>query len=622
MATTSTEAQLERIWKEEPGPASFFTTVDHKRIGKRYIVTALIFFVAGGIEALVMRWQLARPGQTVLTPEQYDQLFSMHGTTMIFLFITPLFSGLSNYIVPLQIGARDMAFPRLNAFSYWVYLLAGLFMYASFVYGAVPNGGWFAYPPLTSATFDTGHNMDVWTLGLVFLSIATTAGGVNLIVTILKLRAPGMSLARMPLFVWAVFVTSWMMVLALPPLTLANVFLELDRQLGMHFFDPGGGGDPLLWQHLFWLFGHPDVYIIFLPAVGIVSSVIPTFARRPIVGYTYVALATVLTGIIGFGVWVHHMFATGLPQLGLTFFAAASMIITIPSGIQVFAWVATISLGKPVFRTPFLFAVGFIIVFVIGGVTGVMFASVPFDQGVTDSYFIVAHFHYVLFGGAVFPMFAGVHYWFPKITGRMYDERLGKITFWLVFVGFNLTFFPMHIMGLLGMPRRIYTYSPDMGVSGLNLASSIGAAILAVGVIVFIANMVLSLRIGEPASSDPWGAATLEWATTSPPPEYDFAAIPTVEGREPLWEQPNLASDLVLAERKATLGTTVMDAVPEEEVPMPESSIVPLLLALSLAGVFVSFLAGAPLVAAAFAVLGAAAIGWWAWRLGGVAVAA
>jgi cytochrome c oxidase subunit I+III len=618
MAATDVEARLEEIWHEAPGPASFFTTVDHKRIGRRYIVTAFVFFVLGGIEAGLMRWQLARPGAALLTPEMYDELFSMHGTTMIFLFITPMFSGLSNYLVPLMLGSRDMAFPRLNAFSYWVFLLAGLFMYSGFLYGAVPNGGWFAYPPLTSS-FDPGMHMDVWSLGLIFLSISTTAGGINLIVTILKLRAPGMSLAHMPLFVWAVFVTSWMMVLALPPLTLANTWLELDRVLGMRFYDPAGGGNPILWQHLFWLFGHPDVYIIFLPAVGIVSSVIPTFSRRPIVGYTYVALATVLTGIIGFGVWVHHMFATGLPDLGLTFFAAASMIITIPSGIQVFSWVTTIIRGRPVFRTPFLFAVGFIVVFVIGGVTGVMFASVPFDQGVTDSYFVVAHFHYVLFGGAVFPMFAGLHYWFPKLTGRMYSETLGKLSFWLVFVGFNLTFFPMHIMGLMGMPRRVYTYPADLGVGGLNVASTIGAAIVVVGVAVFVINALRSLIAGEHAPADPWGAGTLEWAVSSPPPDYDFATIPTVRGRDPLWEQPSLVSDLTLAERKATLGTTVMDAEPEAEIPMPESSILPLLLALALAVAFVALLSQVPVVTAAVALVGIALIGAWAWRLGGSA---
>jgi cytochrome c oxidase subunit I len=616
---TATEERLEEIWAEEPGPASWFTTGDHKRIGKRYIVTALIFFFLGGVEAALMRWQLAQPASTHLTPEQYDELFSMHGTTMIFLFITPLFTGLANYLVPLMVGTRDMAFPRLNAFSYWIFLGAGIFLYAGFAVGAAPNGGWFAYPPMTGPIFDPGINMDIWSLGLIFLSISTTAGAINLIVTILKLRAPGMSLARMPLYVWAMFVTAWMMVLAMPPLTYANILLQLDRNLGTHFFDASAGGDPLLWQHLFWLFGHPDVYIIFLPAVGIISTVIPTFARRPIVGYPYVALATVLTGIIAFGVWVHHMFATGLPSLGLTFFAAASMIITIPSGVQIFAWLATIIRGRrPVFTTPFLFAIGFIVVFVIGGVTGVMFASVPFDQGVTDSYFIVAHFHYVLFGGAVFPMFAGLHYWFPKITGRMYSETLGKWSFWLIFVGFNTTFFPMHVMGLLGMPRRVYTYSPDLGVGGLNLLSSIGATVVFVGAVLVAINGIKSLVAGPKADANPWGAATLEWATTSPPAHYGFASIPVVQGRDPLWEQPELGSDLTLTDGREILGTTVTDAIPEEAIHMPEGSILPLLTALGFAAVFVSLLVGAEIAAIVAGVVTLAFIGAWTWQIGGV----
>jgi cytochrome c oxidase subunit I+III len=615
---TSTEARLERIWEEEPGPVSFFTTNDHKRIGSRYLVTALVFFFLGGVEAALMRWQLAQPGATHLTPEQYDELFSMHGTTMIFLFITPLFTGLANYVVPLMIGTRDMAFPRLNAFSYWVFLASGLFLYAGFAIGAAPDGGWFAYPPMTGPIYSPGINMDIWSLGLIFLSISTTAGAINLIVTILKLRAPGMSLARMPLYVWAMFVTAWMMVLAMPPLTYANVLLQLDRNLGTHFFDPIAGGDPLLWQHLFWLFGHPDVYIIFLPAVGIVSTVIPTFCRRPIVGYPYVALATVLTGIIAFGVWVHHMFATGLPTLGLTFFAAASMIITIPSGVQVFAWVATIIRGRPVFTTPFMFAVGFIVVFVIGGVTGVMFASVPFDQSVTDSYFIVAHFHYVLFGGAVFPMFAGLHYWFPKITGKTYDETLGRWSFWLIFVGFNVTFFPMHIMGLMGMPRRVYTYSPALGVDGLNLLSSIGAALLFVGIVLVAINAIKSLLAGSKADADPWGAATLEWSISSPPPVYGFASIPFVTGRDPLWEQPNLSSDLTLTDGREILGTTVTDADPEDPLHMPEGSVLPLATAVGFAAVFVASLVGSVPAVLVSVLVTLGLIGAWTWDLGGV----
>jgi cytochrome c oxidase subunit I+III len=617
MATAiQVETQLHELWDEEPGVGSFLTTVDHKRIGTRYIVTALVFFALGGMESFTMRLQLARPDMTLLSPERYNELFSMHGTTMIFFFVTPILSGLSNYLVPLMLGARDMAFPRLNAFGYWVFLFAGAFVYSSFLFGAVPNGGWFAYPPLTGATYDPGLNMDVWTLGLILLSISTTAGGINLIVTILKMRAPGMTLARLPLFVWSVFVTSWMMILALPPLTLGNIFLQLDRNMGAHFFDPTGGGDPLLWQHLFWLFGHPDVYIIFLPAIGIVSSVIPAFSRRPILGYTYVALATVATGIIGFGVWVHHMFTTGLPRVGLTFFAAASMVIAIPSAIQVFAWIGTIARGRPVFRTPFLYAVGFIVVFVIGGVTGVMFASVPFDQSVTDSYFVVAHFHYVLFGGAVFPILAGLHYWFPKISGRMFHEGLGRLSFWLIFLGFNITFFPMHILGLLGMPRRVYTYAPDMGWNGANLASTLGAIVLTVGLVLVAWNLGRSIRTGSAAPSDPWGGGTLEWATSSPPPSYNFASIPTVSGRDPLWHGP-VGDGLVLTEGRETVRTAVMDAELEEPLPVPESSPWPLVTALALTGVTVTLLIGAPVLTGVSSAVALVGIAGWTWRAGG-----
>jgi cytochrome c oxidase subunit I+III len=605
-----TRERLTELWEERPGLASFFTSVDHKRIGTRYLVTAFAFFVAGGVEALIMRTQLAAANGSLVSPEVYDQLFSMHGTTMIFLFVTPMLSGFSNFLIPLMIGARDMAFPRLNAFSYWVFALAGALMYSSFLSGSAPNAGWTSYTPLTTR-YDGGPNIDYWTLGLIFLSVATTAGAINLIVTILKLRAPGMSVARMPLFVWAVFVTSWMMVFALPPLTLGNILLTLDRHLGTSFFEPAGGGDPILWQHLFWVFGHPDVYIIFLPAVGIVSSVVATFSRRPIVAYRLMVFATVVTGILGFGVWVHHMFATGLPRLSLTFFAAASIVIAVPSGIQVFAWIATILHGRPVFTTAFLFAVGFVVVFVIGGVTGVMFASVPFDQQTTDSYFVVAHFHYVLFGGAVFPIFAGLHYWFPKITGRLLSEGLGRLTFWLVFVGFNLAFFPMHVLGLQGMPRRVYTYPGDMGWGPANLISTVGAFTLATGVLVFLANAVWSIRRGAEAPADPWGGGTLEWATESPPAPYNFPAVPIVTDRDPLWAERR--SGPALDEGRLLQETSVNDADVEPPIPAPEESAMPLVAAIGLVAVFAGLLAGAvwPVVAGlAVAIVGAFR---WAW---------
>ena len=590
--------RLEKVWAEPAGIVSFLTSVDHKRIGIRYLFTAFAFFIAAGIEALIIRAQLARPGEHLVSPEAYDQIFSLHGTTMIFLFVTPMLSGFGNFLGPLMIGARDMAFPRLNALSYWVFLASGLFMYSSVPFGLAPNDGWFNYVPLSDKVFTPDKNIDFYTLGLIFITISTTAGAVNFIVTIFKLRAPGMSINRMPLFCWAVLATSFAVIFALPSLTVANTMLELERNWGFHFFQPAHGGDPLLWQHLFWIFGHPDVYIIFLPAIGIVSSIVPVFSRRSIVGYEWMALATVLTGIVGFGVWVHHMFATGLPQISMTFFSAASFMIVIPSGIQIFAWLATVLTGRPVLKTPFLYVLGFVVVFVIGGLTGVMFAAVPFDQQATDSYFVVAHFHYVLFGGAVFPIFAGIFYWFPKMSGRMYHELAGQVSFWLVFVGFNLTFVPMHVSGLLGMPRRVYTYPSGLGWDAYNLMSTIGSFVLAVGILAIVLNVLWSLRRGAPALADPWGGNTLEWSTTSPPPHFNFPVIPIVRSGDPNWDVEDRREDalrlergeLLLADGHQTLATTVLEGEAEEELHMPSGSIWPFLLALSFSVVFFGLL--------------------------------
>src|SRR6266571_3875456 len=485
----SPEAAARRQWLEHAH--DWVVTVDHKRLGIMYVVSGLVFFVVAGIEATLMRLQLAWPGLHIVPPETFNRLFTMHGTSMVFLVGIPIVFGFGNYFVPLMIGARDMAFPRLNAFGYWIFLFAGLLMYSSWIIGRAPNDGWFNYPSLASHAFTPALNIDYYTLGLVFLSISTTVGSINFIVTIFKLRAPGMSLNRMPLFVWAILATSFAVVFALPSLTTANVMLELDRRFGFNFFSPAKGGDVILWQHLFWIFGHPDVYIIFLPAVGIVSSIVPVFSRRRIVGYLWLALATMATGVIGFGVWVHHMFAVGLPNLSMAFFSAASLLITIPTAVQIFAWAATIIAGRPVFKTAFLFILGFLLVFVIGGVTGVMFAAVPFDQQITDSYFVVAHFHYVLFGGAVFPIFAAIHYWIPKMYGRMMHEGLGKLSFWLIFLGFNLTFFPMHVSGLLGMPRRVYTYHANLGWNVWNVLSSVGSFVLSLGILVVLVNFLL-----------------------------------------------------------------------------------------------------------------------------------
>jgi cytochrome c oxidase subunit I+III len=541
--------KLDTTWSEKPGIKTFLTTVDHKKIGKRYLVTSFAFFVAAGLEALAMRTQLAVPDAGAIGPKVYNQLFTMHGVTMIFLFVTPMLNGFGNFIVPLQIGARDMAFPRMNALSYWIYLASGIFLYVGLLVGQAPNDGWFNYTPLAEKTFTPGYNIDFYNLGLLFLTVSSTVGATNFIVTIFKLRAPGMSLNRIPLFCWAILAQSFSLVFALPALSVANIFLELQRRFGFHFFDRAHGGDALLWQHLFWIFGHPDVYIIFLPGVGIVSSVVPVFARRSMIAHDWLALATIATAFIGFGVWVHHMFATGLSNVTYAFYSAASMVIVIPSGVQIFGWLATILKGRPVIKSPFLYVLGFIVVFVIGGVTGVMFAAIPFDQQVTDTYFVVAHFHYVLFGGAVFPIFAAIHYWFPKITGRMLDETLAQWAFWLFFVGFNLTFFPMHISGLLGMPRRIYTYHPGLSWDLWNLLSTIGAFTLAVGILGTVVNVLWSLRSGKRAGPDPWGANTLEWATDSPPPEFNFASIPVVHSNDPNWDVADRLEDRVRLER-------------------------------------------------------------------------
>ena len=593
------------IWETAPGLYGWLASVDHKTIGIRYLCTAFFFLVIGGIEALVMRAQLAQPDLKLLSPDAYNQLFSMHGTTMMFLYALPMLSGFSNYLWPLMLGSRDMAFPRLNALSYWVFLLAGVFLYVSFPMGQAPNGGWFGYVPNTNLQYDPGINMDVFSLGLIFLGISTVVGSANFIVTLLRCRAPGMSVNRLPIIVWGTFTASAANLLAVPAVSLACAMLWLDRRYGTHFFDVPGGGQPLLWQHLFWIFGHPWVYALVLPAMGIVSDALPVFCRRPLVGYTLVAISTVATMILGFGVWVHHMFATGLPVMSLSFFSAASFVIAVPSAVAVFCWIATIWTGKLQFKTPFLFFAGFVMLFVIGGVSGFMTASVALDWQLTDSYFVVAHLHYVLLGINVFPVIGGIYFWFPKMTGRMLDERLGRWTFWTMFVGFNVAFFPMHITGLMGMPRRVYTYPAEMGVGWLNLISSLGALIFAVGVLLFLVNIVKGLRSGEPAGNNPWDAPTLEWSTTSPPPVYNFATIPQVASRHPLWESRlkeseersvigDKASDgMVLDKGKETIGVTPLDAEPNVVLKMPGDSILPFLLALGMAVLFFGLLSQA-----------------------------
>jgi cytochrome c oxidase subunit I+III len=519
------------------GPLSWVATVDHKRIGVLYLLTALFFFAVGGVEALLLRLQLARPNAHFLSPETFNQLFTMHGTTMIFLVVMPTLVGFGNYLVPLMIGARDMAFPRLNAFSYWLLPFGGALLHFSLLAGGAPAAGWFSYAPLSETPFSSTQGTDYWVLALLVLGVASVAGAINIIATVITLRAPGMTIGRLPLFVWMTFVTAILIILALPVLNAALAMLLIDRQLNAHFFQANGGGSAILWQHLFWTFGHPEVYIMALPAFGMISEVIPVFSRKPIFGYEFVAGSTVAIAILSFGVWVHHMFAAGLGHAANFAFAAGSMLIAVPTGVKVFNWIATLWGGSLRFTTSMLFAVAFLIEFVIGGLSGVTFAAAPIDWQVTDTYYVVAHFHYVLFGGTAFAIFAATYYWFPKMSGRMLSEPLGRLHFWLTIVGFNLTFFVQHFLGLMGMPRRVYTYPDLPGWGALNLVSTVGAFILALAVLVFLLNLALSLRSGEPAGDNPWSAWTLEWATTSPPAPHNFERVPPVRGRRPLWDQ-------------------------------------------------------------------------------------
>lgn len=541
---TSPDAQRKRefnhTWEQPRGILGIFQVIDNIPIAVRYMVTSFVFFLAGGVLALVMRLQLARPGNQVLDPETYNQFFTMHGTTMMFLFVIPFLEAFANYLIPLQTGTRDLPFPRLTALSYWTYLFGGIFIYSSFFFGVAPDGGWFAYVPLNLKQYSPGPNMDFWDIGLSVAEVAAIGAAAEMIVGILRMRAPGMSLNRLPFFCWALLVTSAMIIFAFTPLIVGTAMLELDRKELTRFFDPQFGGDPLLWQHIFWVFGHPEVYIMFLPAVGILSHVVQTFSRRPLMSYTLMILALIATAFVAFGLWVHHMYLTGTHPTGMGFFAAASMLVSIPTAIQVFGWITTIWAGKPVWRSPLLFGIGGLVILVIGGITGVMVAAVPFDFQAHDTHFIVAHLHYVLIGGVIFPIFAGLYYWIPKFSGRMLGERLGKWNFATMFIGFNVAFFPMHVSGLRGMPRRVYTYPAGLDLETLNLISSIGAFVFAAGVFLFLVNVYRSLRHGAEAGRDPWGADTLEWSESSPPVNAQFARIPVVRSRHPLWDQATL----------------------------------------------------------------------------------
>lgn len=510
MSTAAVEKRLHELWKTPQTIRGLLSTVDHKDLGRRYLATAFIFLIIGGIEAFIVRLQLSRADQSLLTPEMYNQIFTMHGMTMIFWYASPILSGFAVFLIPLMIGARDLAFPRLNAFTYWTYLFSGVLLYISPFLGQSPHGGWFAYVPYTNVQFSPMYGMDFYNTALLLLTISTTGGAINFIVSIFRLRAPGMTVSRMPLFLYSTLTTSFVTLFSLPALSAANILLELDRRFGTHFFNVHFGGNPLLWQQLFWFFGHPWVYIIFLPATGMISLIIPVFSRRPIVGYAYVAMATVLTGVVGFGVWVHHMFATGIGHMAMSFFSAASMTISIFTIVQVFAWIATLWKGRPVLTASMHFALGFIALIVVGGLNGVVTAVVPLDWQITDTYWVVSHIHYVLVGANMFPVFAGFYYWLPKMTGRMLSERLGKISFWVSFIGFNLAFFTMHILGVEGMPRRIYTYPRGLTWEPLNILVTIGAFILGVGILLSIINFFWSLKNGTPAPKNPWNADTLE----------------------------------------------------------------------------------------------------------------
>jgi len=521
----------------------WLTTVDHKKLGLMYIGYALVFLMIGGMEATIIRIQLMVPHNTFVSPETFNRMFTMHGTTMIFFVVMPVMFGFANYLVPLMIGARDMAFPRLNAWSFWMTAFGGMLLYFSFLggsglYGAgsAPDVGWFAYAPLTSRAFSVGHSTDYWTLALLVSGFGSIGTSINIVATILSMRCPGMTLDKMPLLVWMNGVTASMVLFALGPLSAAQIMLLIDRYLGGHFFDTQAGGSAVLWMHFFWIFGHPEVYILVIPAFAFVSEIVPVFSRKAIFGYPVMVAATVAIGFVSFSVWAHHMFTVGMPSYGNAFFVLTTMLVAIPTGIKIFNWIGTMWGGKLRFATPMLFCIGFLFQFLIAGLTGIMLGAAPFNWQLANSYFVVAHFHYVIVGGIIFALFGAFYYWYPKMTGRILNETLGKWHFWLFVIGFHLTFDFMHIPGLLGMPRRIYTYEPGRGWETWNLIVSIGALFQAAAILVFVYNLIASYLFGREAGSDPWDGWTLEWSTSSPPPDYNFAVVPTVRSRRPLWD--------------------------------------------------------------------------------------
>jgi cytochrome c oxidase subunit 1 len=604
--------RLQATWAERAGFWGWLCSVDHKSIGRRFIVTACCFLALGGALAVLIRLQLARPDSPIVGPDLYNQIFTMHGSTMMFLFAVPVMDAVAVYIVPLMVGTRIIAFPRLNAFAYWVYLFGGAMLWTAFLADVGPDVGWFSYVPLAGPAYGAGKRADFWAQLITFTEVSALCLAVELVVTTFKLRAPGMSIDRIPIFVWAMLVASFSVIFAMPSVVVGSSMMISDRLIGTHFFNPAEGGDVLLWQHLFWFFGHPEVYIIFIPAVGMASSIVEAAAGRPIFGYPLVVLSLVSIGFLSFGLWVHHMFATGLPRLGDSFFTASSMAIAIPTGIQIFCWFATIGSGRLRINVPVLFVFGFVALFVIGGMSGIMIASVPFDLQATDTYFIVGHIHYVLLGGAVAPLLGAFFFWFPKFTGRMLDERLGHWQFWLYFVGVNLAFAPMLVLGLHGMTRRIYTYPAEFGWADLNLVSTAGASLVALSFLLFLVNVLRALAHGPLAEANPWQAGTLEWATSSPPPAYNFARIPWVTDAHPVWANPNgvpYATGLQV-DKKEVIVTSGVDAVPAIRESVPGATIWPLIAGIATTGMLVGSIYTPSAVVWGAIPVGLALLGW------------
>jgi cytochrome c oxidase subunit I+III len=592
-AKRAQEERLLKVW-ETPKGLAYWSAVNNTEVGLWYTLATFLFFLGAGVLALMMRYQLAIPNHDFLSPEVYNQVFTMHGSVMMFLVAVPFLEAVAIYFLPQMLGARDLPFPRLSAYGFWCYIIGGAAVFGSIFFLAAPDGGWFMYPPLTSHEYAPGIGADIWLLGLSFVEIASLAAAVELIIGVLKTRPPGMSINLIPLYAWYILATGGMILFAFPPLIAGDLLLELERAFDWPFFDPERGGDPILWQHLFWIFGHPEVYIIFLPAVGVVAMIVPTFAQRPIVGYAWIVLAAIGTGFISFGLWVHHMYTTGLPKISLGYFSAASEAVVIPTGVQIFAFIATLWAGKVKFDAPLLFIVGFLFTFVLGGLSGVMVALVPFDQQAHDTYFVVAHLHYVLIGGMLFPMFAAAYYWMPVISGR--KLILGGAVFWLMFLGFHIGFFPMHFTGLLGMPRRVYTYPSGLGWDYLNLTSTVGAFMFAGGVLLFVIAVALHFRRGKKVGRNPWNAGTLDWMMEIPPKEWGARSVPIVETRYPLWQQPNFLEDVDNGRflipdapdmRRETIITSVVDGRPEQVLRVPGNSWWPLLAAIATGGFFI-----------------------------------